>query len=180
MLPHANGKVFHKSTRGEVLEHSTKATGAKDGETMSETSTMRPKVLKNLKSLDGIPVENSAKPGTQDVNFVEGWIELKWLRSWPKRADSIVRIPHFTQTQKLRQKFRRAAGGRSWLLLQVRREWLLFDGVVAADNVGKKTRRQLIDLAEVYWHKGFPPTKEFQECILQRQKKYSFTDGVKD
>jgi hypothetical protein len=115
---------------------------------------MRPRVIHALRRLDAIAVENPACPGTQDVNFAEGWVELKWLREWPKRADTIVEIDHFTPQQRIRQMRRSRAKGNTWLLLQVRQEWLLFDGEVARLHVGKATRAQLIELAHRYWPAG--------------------------
>lgn len=119
---------------------------------MSE-SGMRQKVVRGLSELNAIAVENPVLPGTPDVNYVEGWIELKWLRSWPTR-DGVVQIPHFTPQQKIWHYRRRKAGGQAWFLLQCKREWLLLDGAVAAMVVNKATREELIEAAEAYWPSG--------------------------
>jgi hypothetical protein len=119
---------------------------------------MRQRVVRELRSLNAIAVENPVLPGTPDVNYVEGWIELKWLRSWPSRG-GIVTIPHFTPQQRVWHYRRRKAGGQSWFLLQCRREWILLDGAVAAMVVNKSTREELIEAANVtrgdYWNDGF-------------------------
>lgn len=52
----------------------------------------------------------------------------------------------------LRRRIHR--GGRAWLLLQVRREWLLFDGEVAAQVIGTVNREGLIEAASHYWPNG--------------------------
>src|SRR5271154_1679686 len=93
--------------------------------------------------LDPVRVENPIHPGTPDVNLCTGlWIELKCIAAWPKRATSLVRISHFTPQQRV-WLFRRwkYAPGSTLLLLEVRadRQWLLFDGNVAAKIVGRST-----------------------------------------
>jgi hypothetical protein len=93
--------------------------------------------------LDPVRVENPIYPGTPDVNLADGkWIELKCIPGWPVRASSNVRISHYTQQQRVwlyrRWKY---APGSTLLLLEVRadRQWLLFDGNVAAKIVGQST-----------------------------------------
>ncbi len=84
---------------------------------------------------------NPIHPGTPDVNLCDGrWIELKTIAGWPARADSPVRIPHYTPQQRVwlyrRWKY---SPGSTLLLLEVRaeRQWLLFDGDVAAKMVAR-------------------------------------------
>lgn len=109
---------------------------------MSEKD-MRQRVIKALKPLDAFSVENPCRPGTPDVNYVEGWIELKWLEKWPVREATIVRIEHFTPQQRVFLMRRWRKGGNVYLLLQVKDEWLLFDGDVAAEWVGTVDRSTL-------------------------------------
>ena len=92
--------------------------------------------------LDPVRVENPIHPGTPDVNIADGrWIELKCIPRWPVRASTVVRIGHYTPQQRV-WLYRRwkAAPGSTLLLLEVRvdRQWLLFDGDVAAKIVGRK------------------------------------------
>lgn len=122
---------------------------------MSE-STMRRNVVKALMPLNGIAVENPVLPGTPDVNYVEGWIELKQLPKWPARKDTIVRIPTYTPQQRVWAIRRRRVGGHSWFMLQVRKEWLLMDGAVAAQVINKATRTELIHHSIAYWSRGLP------------------------
>jgi hypothetical protein len=93
--------------------------------------------------LDPVRVENPIHPGTPDVNLCTGlWIELKCIERWPSRASTNVRIPHYTPQQRVwlyrRWKY---APGSTLLLLEViaDRQWLLFDGDVAAKIVGRST-----------------------------------------
>lgn len=140
---------------------------------MSE-STMRKKIIRVLASLDAVPIENPIRAGTPDVNYIEGWIELKWLKTWPIRAGTIVQIPHYTDQQKIWHYRRRRAGGQSWFLLQVRREWLLLDGAIAAFVVNKSTRQELIERATAYWDTGLPDD-DLINLLRTRQIAFQFT-----
>ncbi len=115
---------------------------------------MRRQVVTVLRPLDAISVENSAYPGTPDVNFVDGWVELKWLRNWPKCETAIVAISHFTPQQRVWLLRRARAGGNVWLLLQCKREWLLFDAQTAARVVGRSSVNELVRWAHTYWPSG--------------------------
>lgn len=87
--------------------------------------------------------EDALNAGIPDLSYsgggVNGWIELKWLPAWPKRADTIVKIDHYTKEQKHFLLSRGRAGGRCWLLLRVGREHLLFDHE-RAQHVGEMDR----------------------------------------
>ena len=113
---------------------------------MSE-QTQRKNVVNWLKELDAVAVENRAYPGTPDVNYIGGWIELKWLRRFPRHEPDIVRIEHFTPQQRVWLMRRVRRGGKAWLLLQVGLEWFLFDGEMAAKHVGHCTRSALHSVA---------------------------------
>lgn len=120
---------------------------------MSEQS-MRQHVIKMLRPLDAVSVENPAYPGTPDVNFVEGWVELKWAKRWPERDDTPLKLEHFTQQQRVWLVRRGAAGGNVWLLLCAGGDWLLFHWSVAAQHVGKANREELLHLASYVWERG--------------------------
>lgn len=113
---------------------------------------MRSKVVGALKALDSFSVENPCLPGTPDVNYIDGWLELKWLRSWPKRAGSIVTIDHYTPQQRTFHRVRWHCGGAVHVLLQVKKTWLLFDGPTAADVVGLSVRAKLEEAALEKWY----------------------------
>ncbi len=104
---------------------------------------MRRNVVKMLRAWDAYPIENPAFPGTPDVNCTHGWLELKWLPAWPMHGNTVVQIDHFTNQQRIWLRQRWKNDGSAWLLLQVKREWLLFAGDVAADHVGNVTRLEL-------------------------------------
>ena len=107
---------------------------------------------------DATSVENPAYPGTPDVQFIGGWIELKYLEDWPKRKETTVRIEHFTQQQRVWLLRRWTASiklripePKCWLILYVAstRDWLIFDGKTAAMYVAKDgtTKERLFELA---------------------------------
>lgn len=112
---------------------------------------MRRRVIQVLKKLDAIAVENSAYPGTPDVWYMEGALELKWARKWPDDPERPLRIDHFTRQQKLWLAKRWNTGGEAYLLLKVGREWLLFDGLTAGLVVGQKNKAELRDAAISTW-----------------------------
>jgi hypothetical protein len=113
---------------------------------------MRSNVLEALKSLHGIPVENPVLPGTCDVNYVEGWIELKQMPCWNKNKNSDFLIEHFTPQQRIFLHKRWKKGGNVWMLLQVGPEFLLFEGEWASQLLGKCCEVMLRSCAVGQWH----------------------------
>lgn len=132
---------------------------------MSE-SGQRSRVVRALRSLDALAIENPICPGTPDVNYIGGWLELKWLRSWPSRENTVVQLPHFTIQQRRWLRDRHALGGDAWLLLQCKAEWLLFTGRDAHDYVGNLTREGLYKVVRARWTRGLKD-KELVECLTR-------------
>lgn len=93
-------------------------------------------------------------------------MECKWLRSWPKNAETIVAIPHFTLGQRRWLRDRYNAGGAAWLILQVQQEWMIFSGRDAHDYVGKVTRNGLYRCARMRWTRGLKG-QELKECLTR-------------
>lgn len=118
---------------------------------MSEKET-RQTVVKALRRLDAHSVENRVGIGTPDLTYAFGWIELKCLDKWPVRPATPVALPHdFTKEQRIWARRRWAAGGEVYLLLQAEHEYLLFDGPMAADLIGKATKAELRASALLIW-----------------------------
>lgn len=134
---------------------------------------LRRKVCQMLSRVhrDPISVENSAYPGTPDVNYADGWIELKALEKWPARKSTPVRIGHFTQQQKVWLRRRWKISRNAWLLLVVGAEWLLFDGETAFLKVGKSSRSELFDVAFCSWM-WQPSNTDFVNVLDGEKKKY--------
>lgn len=121
---------------------------------MSERD-MRKRVVRALRPLDAISVENRCGLGTPDINYVEGWIECKWLRKWPKHPTTLVRLTHeLMPQQRVWLSRRRRRGGVAWVLLQCGQEWFLIDGVVAGRILGYATRAEIIEMSHYYWPDG--------------------------
>lgn len=124
-------------------------------------SRMRAVVLDALRTLHAVPVESGlTSPGIPDVNHAHGWIELKTADRWPARAATPLRLPHFTQEQRIwiarRARLSVATTGREGVhvLLLVGCEWLLFRGSVAATVLGFASRDELSRACEVHWLDG--------------------------
>ena len=118
--------------------------------------------------LDPVRVENPAHPGTPDVEYIGGWVELKHADAWPIHAHTELKIDHFTQQQKVWLLRRWVAGGTVHLLLQVKNDWLLFTGPKAGDFVGCSTKDDLIYNAKKHWTGKPVLIGEFQRCLRRR------------
>lgn len=130
---------------------------------MAREKHQRRFVISALKPLDAIAVENPVYPGTPDVNYVEGWIELKSLDALPKKLHSTkVKIEHYTKQQRAWILKRHLKGGKVFLLLQIANEWFLFNGRFAAQKVGRVLYQELVDNAVAYW-----PTKPSKLELLK-------------
>ena len=112
---------------------------------MSENKTTRANLVRVLKPLGAMPVENRVRSGTPDVNYKGGWIECKYMKTWPKGADkNPVRFPHpLLQSQKIWIAKRSAIGGTVLVCAKVSNEWFFWDGVFAAKNFEKMTRPEM-------------------------------------
>ncbi len=115
--------------------------------------------------LHPVRVENPALPGTPDVNYVEGWVELKWRRDWPARADTVVEFDHFTNRQRIWIIERAKANGRVFVLVQVARQWMIFEPEPAVRVIGRGTREELEAAALKIWPDGLD-TDELRAILV--------------
>lgn len=113
-------------------------------------------------------VENSAYPGTPDVWWVmggqSGWIELKWLPSWPKRPSTVVRVDHFTPQQRVCLSLLRRARAQAHVVAKIEDDWLLFSGEAAAEFLGRLPREKLLEKTIKVWN-GRLDTQELRRCL---------------
>lgn len=130
---------------------------------MSE-SGMRQNLVKALRPLDAMPIENKLRAGTPDVNFIGGWIECKWMKFWPKSADTNpVRFAHpLTKEQGIWLARRWARGGTTLVCAQVAREWFFFSGETAKDTFGKMTRPEMREEALLHLPNGLQAERLIQ------------------
>lgn len=120
---------------------------------MGSESNMRGRIVKILHTagLHPISVENSAYPGTPDINYLYGWIELKQVDAWPVRDTTPLRVDHMRPEQRIWLRARWRAGGAAYVLLRVASDWLLLAGDYAADQLGRATMGELTGHAIAYW-----------------------------
>lgn len=120
---------------------------------MSSERDMRHRVIRALKPLHAIPVENLVGPGTPDVNFIGGWLELKSLDGWPARPETPVKIDCLTPQQRVWLWQRSQAGGHAFLLLKVGNDWLIYHPrVVIVRDFGREWEKsRMIDIALATW-----------------------------
>jgi hypothetical protein len=124
---------------------------------------MRRTVIEWLRPLDAVSVENAVYPGTPDVNYVEGWLELKSVDRWPPRGGAL-RVEHFSPQQRVWLLRRTRVGGAADVLLKVGTDWLLLEGSFAASRLGEATREELVLGALRVWE-GRQPGEELVECL---------------
>lgn len=137
-------------------------------------STPRSRVVRALDrgGLHGVAIENGAGTGTPDVNFAGGWIEMKYLKEWPKRAGTSVRPQEpLKPEQRHWLEDRDRAGERCYVMLQVKRtqEWVLLDGLVAVRILGEAPRAELVSQAVAHW-RGRQMEKEIVACLSARRR----------
>lgn len=88
-------------------------------------SAARSLVVRALRHLDAVPIENAVGAGTPDINHRYGWIELKVFRNG-------VGLRHFTPQQRAWIVRRAVRGGLVQVLVYDEGTWWLFDGEWAA------------------------------------------------
>ncbi len=97
---------------------------------------------------------------------VDGWCELKFLKDWPKRPATPVRVPSLKLSQVRWMEKHHKVGGRVSLLLQIGRgTYLLLTAPVVRLLFDRKlTCLELMAQARVCSVRGFP-TVEILEAL---------------
>jgi hypothetical protein len=123
-------------------------------------------VMKALKPADGVRVENGCGRGTPDVNYTDGWIELKQQDNWPKKPETPLKLSHdLTLEQRIWLTRREEKGGLAFVLMQVDRDYLLLSGGVAANIIGEATQAQLKEAAIAVWTSTAELKRELLPCL---------------
>jgi hypothetical protein len=113
-------------------------------------AAMRSLLVRKMRSEHAFPVENRVRRGTPDVSYIDGWAELKWLRGWPAKGGPVA-LPHFTAQQRVFLSKHWKLGGRAFLVLQVRSEWMLWAGCDVWP-IGALNREELGSIALSRWN----------------------------
>jgi hypothetical protein len=122
-------------------------------------NTIRP----HLACLDPQRVESPCSPGIPDVEFIGGWMELKEI-ALPRRKVPILKVPKYTQEQRVWATRRTTHGGRVFFLLKVGHYWCLFTGLVAAEVVGRASLEDTLAAARKVWEHSING-KELLQCL---------------
>ena len=141
---------------------------------MSESS-MRKNLIKKMSVLDPVAIESpSTGIGIPDMNFIGGWFECKWLRSWPKGADTRpVKFQHpLTKEQQVWLWRRETRGGLAMVVAQVSRSYFFWHGKHIKENNlwANMTRPQMIEEAVIYMPNGL----EIQKLLIYLE---SYNEG---
>jgi hypothetical protein len=95
-------------------------------------------------------------PGIPDVVYAmsptcAGWIELKYLKEFPKRASTVVKIKHYSPNQRLFLRKWGKLTGKAFLFCQVGKEYFLFDWETAQHVGGSYTQADWRENALCVW-----------------------------
>ena len=131
---------------------------------MTERS-LRSDIVRALRALDACAVENPAGPGTPDINYIGGWIELKVLDEWPIKEDTFLQIDHFTPQQRIWLDRRWRKGGAAFVLLKVAQDWLLLEAPLAVSLLGRAKRSDLLAAARRHWTRWEQVEDELPRCL---------------
>jgi len=104
-------------------------------------------------------VENRVAKGMPDVHYLKdgnsGWVELKYLKQWPKTRMSVG----LRQNQYIWHKQYRAENGKCWVLIRIGRDFTaLFDGMLSQELFKRPSRKDFVEMAS--WCKFGNLTKE--------------------
>lgn len=91
-----------------------------------------------------MPVENVCAVGCPDLYYIEGWIELKSTPHWTQGDGPFLPRHGLSPEQRIWLRRHCRAGGKAFVLMQVDREYLLFDGAFAADRLGYASKLELM------------------------------------
>ena len=128
-------------------------------------ATARRHLVKELRFIHAVPIESpSTRSGIPDINTAYGWIEMKYVASWPKRKETPVRLHRYTSYQKDFLLEREKAGGKAYLMVKVgRMQWFLFKAQ-EAQVIGDVAKDLFIKLSYFRMTQGFN-AKELIRCL---------------
>jgi hypothetical protein len=113
---------------------------------------VRQEIIKKLRELDPVAIENSVGLGTPDINYIGGWMELKYIKNYPKRSNTKIRLRHFTKVQRNWIKRRYLKGGNVCVLLRIERDWYLFK-YPNTHLLGELDKEEMKEKSTAFWEK---------------------------
>lgn len=101
-------------------------------------------------------IESSAGNGIPDVSFglpgKNGWIELKYIKEWPKRSTTLVKLP-LRPEQKHWIKARGELSGNVWVICRIENMFFLLDYIEAMILCEGGTQDKWVALCTKSWYK---------------------------
>lgn len=100
--------------------------------------------------------EDSVTLGIPDISFgidgIGGWIELKYLKNWPKQKNTKVKIHHLTMLQCKWLYSRGLTSGNCWIFVQIEKDYLLYPWNQAyCLRNGDWTKAEMFENAYGHW-----------------------------
>ena len=142
--------------------------GHQMGERMSEAQFWRTLKKRLPSSAHFERIENLVAIGTPDVNFcwdgIEGWIELKFVPKWPKYKGKIITKKLWKPEQRIWALKRIRSGGKSFLFIQIEKDYLLFNSKIAEMDLEVISIEGLFEIALSHWH-GSINIEEFKNAL---------------
>lgn len=133
---------------------------------MSE-STMRQWVTQTaLREWGALAIENLLSKGTPDVFCTRGAVELKEA-AVPKRAETVVRVRHFSPEQRSTLVGMHARGWRLAVVLRLGRSWIMLPALWAAEYLGRVPAWVLVQASPGRVWSRRPSGESFREEFLR-------------
>lgn len=109
--------------------------------------------------------------GIPDLSYgargVNGWIELKQVRKWPKRAETNVDLSHFTSNQVNWLRRRGKKAGNCFVLIKVDTEYFVFSFHTARFLRAGMTKKEFYERCILSWEKSVDPD-QLIEILVNR------------
>ena len=99
-------------------------------------------------------IESSAGNGVPDVTFTvpgkHGWMELKYIKEWPKRITTKVKLP-LRPEQRLWINTRGQVANNIWVLCRIENSFYLLNHRTADEACEGYNRVEWDKLCDMYW-----------------------------
>ena len=93
------------------------------------------------------------------ANGVNGWIELKQIKNWPKKDDTLVKPDHYTAGQVSWIKKRGRMGGHCFVMVKVSNEYFIFSYTCARDIRCGIIQSQYYEKCLKWWKGNIEPSE---------------------